>query len=449
VSERSNLSERLAGARGEAQPEAPDLSYLQRRLHEAISTDAEAQAKYALLRDRVRDKLLEEIDPNKLFRPHDRVLMQEIGERISQILERDEVEIPALARREYAVRLVQDIVGFGPIQPLIDDQTVTEVLVNRWNDIWVERNGRLEQEKGVRFDSDLAIRDLAERIALPLRRRIDERHPILDARLPDGSRVCATLSPPALDGCAMAIRKFNKQMIDLEGLKRVGTLTDETVEFLRQAVRARASILVVGGTSCGKTTVLNALSSLIPRDERIITIEDAAELQLQQPHVLRYETKQGNAEGKGAISIRDLVRTSLRLRPDRIVVGEVRGPEALDMIQANNTGHDGGFSTLHANSARDGLSRLETLVLMADSGLPLLAIRQQIGSAFDLIISCLRLRDGRRRLAEIAEINGVQDGQYRVSMLYQYDPATDRLQPTGVAPDRLAHRFRWSGEGGG
>lgn len=431
-------------------PEQGAASYLQRRVDEALTGDPEAQSKYSALRDRVRDALLKEIDPNTLFQAHDRALMLEMGERIGAILERDESQIPAIARGTYVVHLVQDLVGFGPVQPLIDDPVITEVMINRWNDVWVERHGRLEQVK-VRFESDQAVRELAERIALPLRRRIDERHPILDARLPDGSRVCATLSPPALDGCAIAIRKFNKQMLGIDSLKTTGTLTQEVVDFLRQSVQARASILVVGGTSSGKTTVLNALSSLISADERVITIEDAAELQLQQPHLVRYETRPGNAEGKGEISIRDLVRTSLRLRPDRIVVGEVRGPEALDMIQANNTGHDGGFSTIHANSARDGLSRLETLMLMADSGLPILAIRQQVASAFDLLISCVRLKNGRRRLSEVVEINGVENGEYLLRSLWRYDPASDRLQPTGQEPERLKRRLSWSmseGEGG-
>lgn len=424
--------------------EEVETSYLRRRVDEALINEIDGQDRYAALRDRVRDRLLAMIDTDRLFRPHDRALRQEMAAQIDAILERDEGEIPATARSAYVTRLVQDLVGFGPVQPLIDDPTVTEVLVNRFDEIWIERDGRLEREPRIRFPSDAAVRELAERIALPLRRRIDERHPILDARLPDGSRVCATLAPPALDGCVLAIRKFHGHILGMESLKEAGTLTDEVVRLLRRAVRARASILVVGGTSSGKTTVLNALSSLIPPDERVITIEDAAELQLQQPHVLRYETRQGNAEGQGAITIRDLVRTALRLRPDRIVVGEVRGAEALDMIQANNTGHDGGFSTLHANSARDGLSRLETLVLLADSGLPLAAIRQQVAAAFDLVIGCVRLKDGRRRIHEVVEVAGVMQGDYLLRPLFTYDGAADQLQATGQAPERMASRYLWS-----
>lgn len=451
MAERTYLRERAAGHLPDAaanmkRSEDEPVSYLQRRLDAAFTGDVEAKARYDALRDLVRDRLLQEIEPDKLFRPHDRSLMLEIHERIAAILERDEFDLPARARRSYAVRLVQDLVGFGPVQPLIDDPEVTEILINRYNDVWVERRGRLERVPEVRFDSDAQVRELAERIALPLRRRIDELNPILDARLPDGSRVCATLSPPALDGCVVAIRKFSRRMLGLEGLKAAGTLTDESIRFLRRCVRARCTILVVGGTSSGKTTILNALSSLIPPDERVITIEDAAELQLQQPHVVRYETRQGNAEGRGEITMRDLVRASLRLRPDRIVVGEVRGREALDMIQANNTGHDGGFSTLHANSARDALGRLEAMVLQESDAIPIQALRQQIASAFDLVISCIRLRDGRRRIGEIVEVEGADASGYHLRTLWQYDAAADTLLPTGEEPQRLARRWLWHQE---
>ncbi|HEY8345675.1 MAG TPA: CpaF family protein [Symbiobacteriaceae bacterium] len=450
MAERTYLRDRAAAVLpigvGSSQDEA--VSYLQRRVDEALAGDPEVRARYVALRDRVRERLLQEIEPDKLFRPHDRNLMLEMHERIAAILERDELDLPVSARRAYCVLLVQDLVGFGPVQPLIDDPEVTEILINRYDDVWVERNGRLERVPHIRFDSDQQVRELAERIALPLRRRIDELNPILDARLPDGSRVCATLHPPALDGTVIAIRKFSRQMLGLDGLKAAGTLSDESIRFLRRCVRARCSILVVGGTSSGKTTILNALSSFIPSDERVITIEDAAELQLQQPHVVRYETRQGNAEGRGEISIRDLVRTALRLRPDRIVVGEVRGREALDMIQANNTGHDGGFSTLHANSARDALNRLEAMVLQEGHGIPIMALRQQIASAFDLIISCVRLRDGRRRIAEIVEIDGLEQDSYRLRTLWQYDAQTDQLLPTGEPPQRLTRRWLWHQEEG-
>lgn len=431
---------------GGSLPQVAREGLLQKRVDAALVQDPAAQMQYEKLRDNVRDQLLQEISGDLLLKPSDSTLRLLAREKINGILERDG-SVPATLRETMVTRLVQDLVGFGVIQPLIDDPTITEILVNRHNDIWIERNGQLERVSGLAFDSDQAVRHLAERIAQPIRRRIDERHPILDARLPDGSRICATLAPPALDGCAIAIRKFNPRMLGVQALVDTGTLTAESVSFLRRAVQARCNILVIGGTSSGKTTVLNALSHYIPADERVITIEDAAELQLQQPHLLRYETRHGNAEGQGAISIRDLVRTSLRLRPDRIVVGEVRGPEALDMIQACNTGHDGCFSTLHANTAQDGLSRLETMVLMADSGLPIRAIRQQIGSAFELVIHCARLKGGGRRVMEIVEVDVNEAGEYRFRPLYRWTPATDRLEPTGIEPERIIRRYLWEREG--
>jgi pilus assembly protein CpaF len=417
-------------------------SYLQQRVDAALFEDPKAQADYEKLRDAVRDQLLAEISGEMLFKPSDPTLMMTVRQKISGILERDG-SVPAALRDVTITRLVRDLVGFGPIQPLVDDPEITEILVNRYNDIWVERHGVLEKVTGLAFENDRAIRNLAERIAQPLRRRIDDRHPILDARMPDGSRVCATLAPPALNGCAMAIRKFNPHMLGVKGLVDVGTLTEEVRDFLDRAVRARCNILVVGGTSSGKTTVLNALSQFIPADERVITIEDAAELQLQQPHVVRYETRHGNAEGEGSITIRELVRMSLRMRPDRIVVGEVRGAEALDMIQACNTGHDGSFSTLHANTARDGLSRLETMVLMADSGLPLRAIRQQIGAAFELIVHCVRLRSGARRVSEVMELDLNDEGEYRFQTLFRLNSATEKLESAGLEPMRVSKRYLW------
>lgn len=438
MSSRSLLRQRVEGD-GPLQP-TPGL--LQKRVDAALVQDPAAQAQYERLRESVRDLLLQEISGDLLLKPTDAGLRLVAREKVNLILERDG-SVPATLREPTVTRLVQDLVGFGPIQPLIDDPSISEILVNRYDDIWVEREGKLERVPEVAFENDQAVRHLAERIAQPIRRRIDERHPILDARLPDGSRICATLSPPALDGSAIAIRKFNPKMLGVQALAEAGTLTAPVVAFLQRVVRARCNILVVGGTSSGKTTVLNALSHFIPRDERVITIEDAAELQLQQPHLLRYETRHGNAEGQGEISIRDLVRTTLRLRPDRIVVGEVRGPEALDMIQACNTGHDGCFSTLHANTAHDGLSRLETMVLMADSGLPMRAIRQQIGSAFELIIHCARLRGGGRRVMEIAEITLGDEGEYRLRPLYRWQASSDRLEATGLPPERIVRRYLW------
>ncbi|MFZ5825165.1 MAG: CpaF family protein [Bacillota bacterium] len=397
---------------------------------------------YQALKGRIRERLLGRIDPNILFQPHDRRVMDAIRREIAALVESDE-QVPPAGRPALVTRLCHDIAGFGAIQPLIDDPEVSEIMVNRHDDVWTERAGRLGREPAVRFPSDQAVRDLCERIALPLRRRIDETSPILDGRLPDGSRVNAVLHPVALDGACLTIRKFMRALT-IERLIAFGTLHDDLVHFLHACVQARCNLLVVGGTSTGKTALLNALSSFIPDDERIVTIEDAAELMLQQPHVVRLETRPPNVEGRGEITVRELVRNALRMRPDRIVVGECRGPEALDMVQAANTGHDGTFSTLHANSPADALARLETMVLMADSGLPARAIRQQIGSAFDLVIEAGRLKDGRRRIFSIAEVARPTEGELGVTELYRYDPSTDRVARVGL-PRRVAQRCCWMG----
>lgn len=403
---------------------------------------ADPDGPYQALKGRIRERLLGRIDPNILFQPHDAALMETVRREIAGLIEQDP-SVSASGRPALITRLCHDIAGFGAIQPLIDDPDVSEIMVNRYDDLWTERRGRLQREPAIRFPSDQAVRDLCERIALPLRRRIDETNPILDGRLPDGSRVNAVLAPVALDGACLTIRKFMRALT-VDRLMAMGTLSPEVAAFLRTCVQARCNILVVGGTSTGKTALLNALSSFIPGDERIVTIEDAAELMLQQPHVVRLETRSPNVEGRGEITVRDLVTNALRMRPDRIVVGECRGPEALDMIQAANTGHDGTFSTLHANSPLDGLARLETMVLMADSGLPARAVRQQISSAFDLIIEAGRLKDGRRRILSIAEVARADGGDLAVTELCRYDLAADALV-VAAPPRRVAERCRWMG----
>ena len=400
-------------------------------------------AAYLALKTRVRERLLSRIDPNILFSPHDPGVMTLMRREIAYLVESDPL-VAAGARQSFITRLCHDIAGFGAIQPLIDDSGVTEIMVNRYDDIWTERSGRLKPEPSIKFVGEQQVRELCERIALPLRRRIDESNPILDGRLPDGSRVNAVLAPVALNGTCLTIRKFMRALT-VEKLQEVGTLTPAVTDFLRSVVVSRCNALVVGGTSSGKTALLNALSSFIPADERIVTIEDAAELMLQQPHVVRMETRPPNVEGRGEITIRELVRSALRMRPDRIVVGECRGPEALDMMQAANTGHDGTFSTLHANSPSDALARLETMVLMADSGLPARAIRQQICSAFDLIIEVARLKTGARRILTIAEVTRTSDGDIDTYELVRYDPKTDRLTPTGRPSVRVAERCLWAG----
>jgi len=353
--------------------------------------------------------------------------------------------------------VLNDMTGFGPIQPFLDDPEVSEVMVNGPKNIYVEKHGQLVRTD-VTFDDDAHVMRIIERIILPLGRRVDPDSPTVDARLPDGSRVNAVVPPVALDGPSITIRKFLKDKLTPEQLVGYGTLTSGTVEFLRACVVARLNIIISGGTGSGKTTLLNALSGFIPENERILTIEDAAELQLQQQHVLRLETKSANVDGSGETTVRDLVRNSLRMRPDRIVVGECRGGEALDMLQAMNTGHDGSLTTLHANSPRDALSRLETMVLMAGVELPLKVIRQQVSSAVDLIIQQSRLKDGNRKVIAITEVAGMEGDIIVLTDIFKFEPTgigedgkiLGELKATGIRPQfspRLeAAGFKLSGD---
>ena len=334
-----------------------------------------------------------------------------------------------------------DMMGFGPIQPLLDDPDVSEVMVNGPKNVYVEKGGQLVRTN-VTFDDDAHVMQIIDRIILPLGRRVDPDSPTVDARLPDGSRVNAVIRPIALDGPSITIRKFLKDKLSPEQLVGFGTLTPATVEFLKACVVARLNTIISGGTGSGKTTLLNVLSGFIPENERILTIEDAAELQLQQQHVLRLETKTANVDGGGETSVRDLVRNSLRMRPDRIIVGECRGGEALDMLQAMNTGHDGSLTTLHANSPRDALSRLETMVLMAGVELPLKVVRQQVSSAIDLIIQQSRLKDGTRKVTAITEVAGMEGDIIVLTDIFKFEQTgigedskiLGTLKPTGIRP---------------
>lgn len=317
------------------------------------------------------------------------------------------ITIPRNERQRLIQQILDEILGFGPITPLLNDPDITEVMVNGPHQIYVERKGKLELVP-VTFYDDQHVLHIMEKIVAPLGRRIDESQPMVDARLPDGSRVNAIIPPLALNGPTLTIRKFAKDPFKVEDLIRFGTLTQEMAQFLKACVVSRLNMIVSGGTGSGKTTSLGVLSGYIPEDERIVTIEDAAELQLRQSHVVTLETRPPNIEGKGAITIRDLVRNSLRMRPERIIVGEVRSGEALDMLQAMNTGHDGSLTTGHANTPRDMLSRLETMVLMAGMELPVRAIREQISSAIDVIVQQSRLRDGSRRITHITEVLGME-----------------------------------------
>ena len=327
---------------------------------------------------------------------------------------------PRMERQRLVQEVMDEILGFGPIEPLLQDPNVNEIMVNGPHQVYVERKGKLELA-GVTFYDDAHVLHIIEKIVAPLGRRIDESQPMVDARLPDGSRVNAIIPPLSLNGPILTIRKFSKVPFGMEDLVGFGTLTTEMAEFIDACVKARLNVIVSGGTGSGKTTTLGVISAFIPEDEHIITIEDAAELQLRQTHVVTLETRPANMEGKGAIMIRDLVRNALRMRPERIIVGEVRSGEALDMLQAMNTGHDGSLTTGHANTPRDMLSRLETMVLMAGMDLPVRAIREQISSALDVIVQQSRLRDGSRKLTHITEVLGMEGDVIVLQDIYRFE----------------------------
>jgi pilus assembly protein CpaF len=379
-------------------------------------------------------------------------LNQHVVEELGRVLEEGSVPLTPTERDQLVAELCDDVLGFGPIERHLADPTVTEVMVNGTHGIWIERSGRLVRTED-HFDSDTRLRQVIDKIVSAVGRRIDESSPMVDARLADGSRVNAVIPPLALDGPSLTIRKFAKQRLTVADLVEFGTLSADAIEFLSACVAGRLNVIISGGTGSGKTTLLNVMSSLIPENERIVTIEDAAELQLDQMHLVRLESRPANLEGKGAVTIRDLVRNSLRMRPDRIIVGEVRGPETLDMLQAMNTGHDGSLSTVHANSPRDALFRLETMTLMAGMDLPLRAIRDQIASAIDLVVHISRLRDGTRRVTQISEVAGAEGEIVSLSDLFAFDFSAGideegrhlgGLLPTGLRP-RFTERLRDSG----
>ena len=330
-----------------------------------------------------------------------------INERILGIYAQTKLQLPDEIRNQVFKDVLDELVGFGPIQPLLEDEEISEVMVNGPKKVYVEKKGRLIKS-AITFEDDAHLVRVIERIVLPLGRRVDADNATVDARLPDGSRVNAVVRPVAIDGPVLTIRKFRRDKLSIQQLIDYGSITQGMADFLHACVKARLNIVVSGGTGSGKTTLLNVLSSFIPEDERIITIEDAAELQLQQDHIVRLETKTPSADGHGERSIRDLVRNSLRMRPDRIIVGECRGGEALDMLTAMNTGHDGSLTTLHANTPRDAISRLETMVLMAGMDLPIKVVRQQISSAVDLIVQQTRLKDGTRKVTAITVVAGLE-----------------------------------------
>jgi pilus assembly protein CpaF len=380
-----------------------------------------------------------------------------IKQRLNDVYVQTKVALPEDIRKQIYTEILDELTGFGPIQPLLDDPDVSEVMVNGPKKVFVEKNGKVTKS-GVTFDDDDHVNRIIDRIILPLGRRVDADSPTVDARLPDGSRVNAVIRPVSIDGPCITIRKFKKDKLSIEQLIKYGSLSENMAEFIRACVVSRLNIVISGGTGSGKTTLLNVLSSFIPENERIVTIEDAAELQLQQEHVLRLETKVSNVDGRGAVTIRDLVRNSLRMRPDRIVVGECRGGEALDMLQAMNTGHDGSLTTLHANTPRDALSRIETMVLMAGMDLPLKVVRQQVSSAVDLIIQQTRLKDGSRKVTAITEVAGMEGDTVVLTDIFKFEQTgvgpenkiLGELRATGIRPiftPRLeAGGFKLSGE---
>ena len=355
------------------------------------------------------------------------------------------------ARREVIKGVIDEVVGFGPLQDLLNDNDVTEIMVNGPGKVFVERNGRIVTSDRI-FRNDGHLMRIIDKIVAPLGRRVDESSPMVDARLPDGSRVNAVIPPLAVRGAALTIRKFSRTPYTERDLIRFGTITEQMFDFLNCCVKARLNLLISGGTGSGKTTTLNVLSGLIPTDERIVTIEDAAELQLQQEHIITLESRPPNLEGRGEITIRQLVRNALRMRPDRIVVGEVRGGEALDMLQAMNTGHDGSLTTAHTNSPRDAISRLETMVLMAGTELPVKAIREQIAAAMDIIVHQSRLRDGSRRVTHITEVQGMEGDSIILQDVFIYvqegvdaeGKVIGKHKCTGLRP-RCLERFKQYG----
>jgi pilus assembly protein CpaF len=397
-----------------------------------------AEDAFAEVRDRVHAGLIADLGPqlaNADLEPH---LLRERVRVQARARLAEERGLSVADRERLIDEIADDTLGHGPIEKLLADESVTEIMVNGAQDVWIERRGRLHPT-AVRFTDDAHVRRIVTKIASQVGRRVDESSPMLDARLPDGSRVNAVLPPLSLTGPLLTIRKFQRERFRLTDMIRLGSLTQDAADLLRACLRGELNILISGGTGSGKTTMLNAMSAEIADDHRIVTIEDAAELRLDQRHVLRLEARPPNIEGEGEVTIRDLVRNALRMRPDRIVVGEVRGAEALDMLQAMNTGHDGSLSTVHANSSRDALSRVETMVLMAGYDLPMRAIRQQIASAVDLIVHVERLPDGSRRVTAITEVMRIEGEVITTGDLFAF-------QVGDVAADgTVAGALRWTG----
>jgi pilus assembly protein CpaF len=418
------LHERLTTARSVSQTRLEPYAELKTRIHLRVITDLGSQlSDVATDPAALRERVLVDIRHS---------LAEEGG------ISRDE-------REQLASEIANDILGYGPLERLLADDSITEIMVNGPDEIWIERQGRL-YDTTVRFTDESHLRRIITKMVAQVGRRIDENSPMVDARLPDGSRVNAIIPPLSLSGPLLTIRKFSQKRLMLDDLARLGTLSERALEFLTACIKAELNLLISGGTGSGKTTLLNALSSAVPNTDRVVTIEDAAELQLRQDHVLRLEARPKNLDGEGEITIRELVRNSLRMRPDRIIVGEVRGAEALDMLQAMNTGHEGSLTTVHANSPRDALSRIETMVLMAGIDLPIRAIRQQVSSALDLVVHLERLDDGSRRVTHVTEVQRMESDVITLQDIFEFEldsieadgTISGELRPTGLRPVLLA-----------
>jgi len=435
-----SLAQRLQGSQAAVMKENFPSSLQENSIAE------EKSDKYAELKARIHleviDKIEEDMKQDDLT---NEMLKKKTKEIVFRLLERDAVNLPFSERQMIAAELMDDVLGLGPIENLLKDNEVTEVMVNGPKQVYVERGGKLYLTE-VKFRDDEHVMHIIDKIVSPIGRRIDEGQPMVDARLPDGSRVNAIIPPLALKGPSITIRKFSNNPYKIHDLIRFGTLTPKMAKLLEAAVKARLNIIISGGTGSGKTTLLNVLTGYIPENERIVTVEDAAELKLSQAHVVSLESRAQNIEGKGEVTIRDLVRNCLRMRPDRIVVGEVRGGEALDMLQAMNTGHDGSLTTGHANSPRDMLARLETMVLMAGMELPVKAIRQQVSSAIDLVVQQSRLRDGSRVITHITELLGMEGDIIQLQDIFVFEQkgvdkdgkVVGSHHATGITPKVLA-----------
>jgi pilus assembly protein CpaF len=379
--------------------------------------------------DVIRDQILTRIEPAVAVRLSRRELTKRVDELVAEIANEQRLLLNQAEQQTLAANIVDEMLGLGALEPLLRDASITDILVNGPRTTYVERHGKLELTK-LHFRNDAHVMHVAQRIASSIGRRIDESSPMLDARLVDGSRVNVIIPPISLKGPCVSIRKFSKAMMNMPKFVEIGTVSQPLSHALEIAARCRLNMIISGGTGSGKTTLLNALSSMIDSGERIVTIEDAAELQLQQPHVIQLETRPPNIEGRGQIIQRDLVRNALRMRPDRIIVGEVRGPEAFDMMQAMNTGHNGSMSTIHSNSARDALARIENMILMANVNLPMRAIRGQIASAIDLVIHTERMRDGVRRVTEVVQIVGLEEEIISLGTLFHYNYKGENVDGT-------------------